>query len=279
MKWNVIITRYKEPNEIFHEALISLSKQINIEIEVLVLDQFINIDTEKLCIKLTESTTHKFKYILIEPISLSYARNYWIEKSSTDYCLFLDADAISDEKWASEIVKVFIENNNVWIVWTKILAKWNWKRNILTYSNYFLSEYSLLDIWDENINVSKVIWASFALNKNILWKEAYFDSNLWRKDWVLLWWEETELCERVIDKWLKVFYVWKSFVYHQISKDRLKYKWIIKRVFWWGVSRWLKWWKPSPVKINRTYKDYLLLPFYLLFYIPGLIYSKFIFQK
>ncbi len=274
MDWSVIITRYKEPDDIFHEALLSLSKQINIKLEILVLDQFMNSDTELLCKKYNEISDHDFKYILIKPISLSYARNFWVKKSSTDYCLFLDADAIADNNWAKEVVSWFIDNEKVWVIWTKILPKWNWNRNIFTFSNFFLSEYSLLNLWDDNLIVNKVIWASFAINKKLLSKDSYFDENLWRKDGVLLWWEETELCERAINKWFNVMYVWKSFVYHQISSERLSYSWIIKRVFWWWVSRWMKWWKPVPVKMNRKFLDYLLLPFYLLFYVPGLIYSR-----
>ncbi|PID86279.1 hypothetical protein CSB08_01295 [Candidatus Gracilibacteria bacterium] len=274
MDGSVIITRYKEPDDIFHEALLSLSKQINIKLEILVLDQFMNSDTELLCKKYNEISDHDFKYILIKPISLSYARNFGVKKSSTDYCLFLDADAIADNNWAKEVVSGFIDNEKVGVIGTKILPKWNGNRNIFTFSNFFLSEYSLLNLGDDNLIVNKVIGASFAINKKLLSKDSYFDENLGRKDGVLLGGEETELCERAINKGFNVMYVGKSFVYHQISSERLSYSWIIKRVFWGGVSRGMKGGKPVPVKMNRKFLDYLLLPFYLLFYVPGLIYSR-----
>lgn len=276
MDATVVITRYKEPNSILNDTLYSVSKQIWCKLNIFMLDQFFNKDTELLCKSLNENPHgHIFEYRLIEPISLSYARNLWISESLNDIVMCIDPDAIASENRASSTIKCFETHKNTAIVWTKIIPKRNWKKNIFLFSSFFRADYSMLDLWNEIIeDVPKVIWASFSVHKWRLWNIELFDWNLWRKNGNLLWGEETDLCQRARKKWLKVTYNWEWYVLHQVSKERLSYSRIIKRIFWWWVSRALSHTKPEPHKIKRKVADYIFLPFYLAIYISWLIYGK-----
>ena len=47
MDLTITLTRYKEPNWLFHESLLALSRQENITASILVLDQFYNQETKE----------------------------------------------------------------------------------------------------------------------------------------------------------------------------------------------------------------------------------------
>jgi hypothetical protein len=65
-KITITTTRYKEPNWLLHETLLSLSKQKKINADILFYDQFLNEETKKYCDDLSNENI-KFNYILIEP--------------------------------------------------------------------------------------------------------------------------------------------------------------------------------------------------------------------
>ena len=277
MEWSVVITRYKEGNNILLDALSSLKGQEKVFLEILVLDQFYNKEVEEYCAS-NSTEKIKFNYIIIEPKSLSYARNFWIKKSTNNMILFLDADAIAATNRAYELIKQ-LNNDDIAISWTKILPKRNGKRNILTYSHYFWADYSLLDLWNDITLTTKVVWASFGLNKNKTSDECYFDEGYGRKNWILLGWEETDLCARVQKKWSKIAYIGTTYILHQIDKERLEYKRLFKRVFFGWISRYLRWWMPQPRGFKKNIYDYLFLPLYLFFYIPWYIYGFIKYKK
>lgn len=274
---SVVVTRYKEDNSLLFDTIKSLSTQEWTSLEILVLDQFYNIETEEFCKELN-SDDHTFLYIVIDPISLSYARNYWLHHAKNNIVLFIDSDAIAMKNWSYEIINLLHKDKQTRVVWTKVLPKWNGKRNILTKSNYFSSVYSLLDLWDGILSIQKVIWASFAVNKKDI-EDIIFNENLWRKNGVLLGWEETEFCDNVKLKWFHIQYTWKTYVLHQINHDRLRLVWLIERVIFLWVGRAMKWWLPSPHKTKKNIFDYLFFPIFLMFYGYGYLYGTIKYKK
>ncbi len=274
-KITITSTRYKEPNWLFHKTIKSLSEQKSILAEVLILDQFFNKETKEYCKRLNNKNI-KLKYIVIKAKGLSYARNYAIKESKTDILLYIDSDAIADKLWAYNLTETLNIKNNIWIVWWRIIPKWHAKPLFLSKADYIYDIYSMLDLWNDSKEITKIVWASFWINIKKLWKEAFFNENLWRKPWKLLWWEESELCKRVLNNWLKIYYNWKAVIKHQVLSERISYSWIFKRMYWWWYSRWLSWWKPktnnSKWKINIW--NYIILPIILPFYILWIIKWK-----
>ncbi|NRH21498.1 glycosyltransferase family 2 protein [Candidatus Gracilibacteria bacterium] len=274
----VIVTRYKEPNSLLFDTIKSLFTQKGTSLEILILDQFYDNETEQFCKKLNSSGDHTFLYTLIDPISLSYARNYGLKSAKNNIVIFIDSDAIAMDNWSYEIINLLKENNQTRIVGTKILPKWNGKKNILTKSNYFSSVYSLLDLGDGVLNISKVIGASFAVNKNNI-EDIFFNENLGRKNGVLLGGEETEFCDKVKLKGFNIQYTGKTYVLHQINQDRLQLTGLIERVVFLGVGRAMKGGLPSPHKTKKNIFDYLFFPLFLMFYGYGYIYGTLKYKK
>jgi len=268
----ITLTRYKEPNRLLFETLSSLALQKNISAKVLMLDQQSDDATKKYC----ETRSNKdvqFDYIVIDTVWLSYARNYAIKMCATDILLCIDADAIADENWAYELTEAFAVDERIGIVWGKILPKFHKTPPFFLKANFIYDMYSLLDNGEENWPTSKIVWASYGIHLWRMWSEAFLDLSLWRRPWVLLWWEETDLCKRAKSKWLLIYYCWRSIILHQILPERLTYIRIMKRAYRWWYSRYVQWGVPTPNNTKSTMWTYiiglLILPVYGTWYISA----------
>lgn len=269
---NIVITRYDEVNQFLIDCFEGLKLQTDKKFQVLFLDQ--KNDEE------IQSIVELYDFVKYEKIplrSLSYARNLWIQKSQHDIIAFLDCDAIPAKNWVKEIKFMFSKHSNIWVVWTRILPIWLLPPKTIHLSSIVLEQYSLLDLWQRIKVVNKVVWASFAIAKTRLSWLAYFDESLGRKNWKLLWWEETDLCERILYEWFQVMYTWKTFVYHQIQKQRVCLYRALKRIYWWWYNRAKRWWIPSSHHKYRNIYDYIFLPLIILFY--GFWYLKWKFEN
>ncbi len=272
-KITITLTRYKEPNWLLHQTLEGLSKQKGIRAEVLFLDQFENLETKNYC-NFISTDLIKFRYVLIKPISLSYARNYAIKHCKTPLLLFIDTDAIPEKNWA-QILSSSLLKEKVAIVGGKIIPKWHKKPLLLSKSSIVSEQYSMLDMGVKEIEVKKVVGANFSLNiERISEKQLYFDEELGRKEGVLLGGEEVDLCERVARTGMRVLYNGQAIVYHQVLPERIKYSWIFRRIYYSGFSRALRGGKPEPTTKKRNFWDYITLPIILPAYIFGYIRGK-----
>lgn len=259
MDLTITLTRYKEPNWLFHESLLALSRQENITASILVLDQFYNQETKEY-IETLSNNYLSFEYIVIEARSLSYARNQAISFCKTDILLYLDSDALPEKNWAFEMFTVFKKNKNIAIIGGKIVPKWHKKPLFLIKSDAIRDLYSLLDLWDQTFPNKKVVGANFGIHIWLLEKEAYFNENLWRSEWILLWWEETDLCKRAIAKNLIIMYVGSAIVVHQILPERINVRWITKRLYWGWYGKYISWGTPGTSNKSKSLISKILLP-------------------
>lgn len=261
----ITLTRYKEPNRLLFETLFSLAKQTWVSAIVRMLDQHFDEATKQYCEKL-QNERIQFDYSVIEPVWLSYARNYAIKHCTTDILLCIDADAIADEHRAYELCAVFNLDEKIGMVWGKILPKFHKKPPFLLQANFVYDMYSLLDNGDVCMPSSKIVWASYGMHLWRMWSVAYLDETLGRRPWTLLGGEETDLCQRVAKAWLLIYYTGKSVVHHQVLPERLNYKRIIQRTYRWWYSRGMQWGTPKANNTKTTIWTYiswlLLLPAY-----------------
>lgn len=264
----ITLTRYKESNTLFHETLMGLSLQSGVIGKVLVLDQFYNRETQDY-IASFQCENLQFEYIVIEPRSLSFARNHAISLCETDILLYIDSDALPEAYWAYEMGKTFSSGSDIAVVWGKILPKWHKKPLFLIRSDVVKDLYSLLDLGEETKPFSKVVGASFGIHIWLLGKEAYFNENLWRSAGTLLGWEETDLCKRAIANNLNIMYCWSAVVWHQILPERIKVKWITRRLYWGGYGKRITGWVPGATNKDPSIISTLLLPVVVLPYVFG----------
>mgnify|MGYP000317676200 CR=1 FL=1 len=272
MKLSITLTRYAEPNWLLAETLESLAKQLNIVATVLMLDQQENAEIAALCQTLTNQNI-TFDYQSIPAKSLSYARNAAIKLCQTDTLLYIDTDAIASPNWAEQLGQALTQSG-VGIAGGKIIPKWHKKPGIIQKSQVVLDQYSMLDLGDDNLEVKKVVGASFGLNKKHLGEAAEFDENLGRRDGKLYSGEESKLCADALNQGLKIIYVGQAVVEHQVLPERVKFSWIATRMYYQGIASAKRGGAPSPSNKGKyTFWDLtalsLLAPFYLAGFLKG----------
>ena len=271
----IAVTRHKEPNWLLWETLDSLAQQTRISAEVILLDQMSDPETERRLNDLSGKSV-RFRYSEIPDKSLSYARNCAVKSARSDFVLFIDCDAIADEHWASEMRRALNEDG-VAVVGGRIVPKWHSEPPLIAKARVVREQFSLFDKGEADADVRKVVGAGFGINRRLLGTEAYFDEKLGRRDGNLLGGEETDLCERALKIGLRVRYNGKAVVIHQVLPERTTYRWILKRLYYAGVSRALRGGKPDPTHGLGAW-DYvalpIVLPIYCLGYLRGLQVSR-----
>lgn len=272
MPVTITFTRYDEPNWLIIETLESLSKQIGINATILFLDQRDDGEIQSI-IETFNTENLNFIRELIPAKSLSYARNTAIKKSAYDQILFIDSDAVAKPDWAANMTDALLRED-IGIVGGRIFLKWHKRPLLLARARVVKEQYSGLDLGTAIKETQKVVGASFAINRNLLGSNAYFDENLGRREGILLGGEETDLCNRAQLAGLKVLYQGSAVVDHQVLPERITYSWIFKRIFYAGYGRAQSGGQPSPSHQMGVW-DYLFIPIILPFYIAGFIKQKF----
>jgi GT2 family glycosyltransferase len=269
---SVVVTRHKEIDQLCEDCLRSLAMQKNIQAEILFIDQQRSNDMKRLCEKLTNKNI-SFFYIPADPQSDYHARNFGVKESNNNIVCFCDIDTVLDQNWGAEISSIFTTMNAA-IVGTRIKPSWPKKPRWYHKSKYILEFYSMLDVADEVIPISKAIGASFAIDKKLLGKDAFFKESLGRNKGKLLGGGETELCSRALKKGLKIYYTPNATARHQVATERMKIKWLWRRAYFGGFSRGLMGGFVQTFNNTRLVpRDYfaliLILPAYILGYAIG----------
>lgn len=267
---SVIIVKYKEPIEVIKECIDSLENQKNVKLEIIFLDQKKSTDVH---IKLNRRSVHELKYIEIPDISLSFARNYGMEIASNDYVAFIDPDAVAKNDWALNIIREFKKDDSVGIIGGKILPRFSGKLRWYHKSPYVLSVYSLLDLGPKSKYVKRIVGANFAINMKLI-KDERFREDLGRRNGKLSGGEETDFCERIARKGIKIKYVPNVVVYHNVSKERLRIWWILRRFYYGGISRGVRGGKPEPFEKQYTIRNLLPLFIFIIPYLIGFVQGK-----
>lgn len=265
---SIAVTRSTESDDLFAEALVSLANQTGLNAEIIVLDQLPSQLMMELCEQLSTSRIG-FNYEAIPTGGLSFSRNHAVLRSSHPILLFLDTDAVVHSEWAVALAEG-LEYHQAGVVGSRILPRWHRTPLFLTRSCWIREQYSLLDWGSATIPVAKIIGAGFGIHKDRLGSEAYFDEKLGRRDNRLLGGEEIDLCRRAARRGVPVFYVGTAIVEHQILPERIRYAWILKRIYYAGVNRML-----AAGGIQPTHRlsvwDYVLLPLVMPFYLLGVL--------
>ncbi|WP_448250488.1 glycosyltransferase family 2 protein [Thalassotalea agariperforans] len=269
----ITLTRYAEPNWLLAETLESLALQKNITARVLMLDQQNNAETALLCKQLTNENI-TFDYHTIPAKSLSYARNEAIKLCETDILLYIDTDAIAAPDWAEKLSEA-LSQENVGIAGGKIIPKWHKTPSFIQKSQVVLDQYSMLDLGEKTIEVSRVVGANFGLNKARLGKLANFDENLGRREGKLYSGEESKLCHDATANGFKILYQGSALVQHQVLPERIKFSWIATRMYYQGMASAKRGGAPNPSNKGKyTVWDYLALVALAPFYIYGYLKAR-----
>lgn len=177
------------------------------------------------------------RYIFEPQLGLSYARNRAIQEARGEFVLFLDDDALASASWIREVVKIFDMDPEIGCVGGKIVPIWEGGRPDWIPDD-FISLYSILDFSKETVEMSEPhipFGANVSFRKSIFKEIQPFRTDLGRIGNNLLSGEESDLIGRIRAKY-KIYYNPYAAVEHKISKSRLNKRWLLRRVYWQGIS-------------------------------------------
>jgi GT2 family glycosyltransferase len=206
-------------------------------------------------------TSIPINYVYEERLGLSVARNHALRKAKGEYVLFLDDDAVASKEWISGIVSLFDSDPQIGCVGGKIEPAWEGAE-----PTWLLPEnrtlYTILDYSDEIVEMKKPalpFGANVAFRKSVFNSLKPFREDLGRVGSNLLSSEETELIDRIRSRYT-VYYTPHAWVKHKIPRSRVSRKWLLRRIYWQGVSSAVS----SERKSGIFFKSVLKLPVFLL---------------
>jgi glycosyltransferase involved in cell wall biosynthesis len=270
MKASVAICTHNRAADL-KEALLSLLQQnFKNSYEVIVVDNCSTDHTKQVVEEFQKMVHIPVVYIFEERLGLSVARNRAIREASGEYVLFLDDDAVACTDWIGGIVALFDLDPQIGCVGGKIDPAWEGSAPLwLSHENRTL--YTILDYSDEIVEMRK---PAIPFGANVAFRKSIFDSmdafreDLGRVGSNLLSSEESELIERIRTRYT-VYYTPHSSVLHKIPRSRISRKWLLRRIYWQGVSRAVS----SKSKAGIFLKSLLKVPLFLLLSIV-FIYDK-----
>jgi GT2 family glycosyltransferase len=238
----------------------------------LVLDQKECLEIRSLCAALS-SADIAFEYNVIPAQGCAHARNIALRLCPTDVLLWTDPDILMAPDWAQKLAEA-LTARKLAVGGGKILPRWHGSPRWYMKTHVMADHYSLIDLGPEDRQTDRIIGGSMGIHVGLLRGKAFFDENLGRKEGTLLGGVDTEFCQRVIKNGFNVYYIGSATAQHQILKDRMTLKWIIRKFYYGGVSRALRGGWPEAMNKTRTLADYIVLGAFAPFYLLGLIKGK-----
>jgi glucosyl-dolichyl phosphate glucuronosyltransferase len=222
----------------FIEAIVSLRNQIYNNIEIITV-----VDGDK---KLYDNVKKyqiinkiKMKVILnTKNLGLSESRNVGIKYAKGDIIAFFDDDAVADENWIMELVRMYEEYDAI-AAGGKLVPLWiGGKMDFLPEEYYWLIGATHRGFADGITEVRNTFGSNISFKTEVLDVLGGFRGELGVKGSGALQGEETEMCERMKQRFGKgVMYNPDAIVHHKIFSGRMKIKFLLRRAFWQGYSK------------------------------------------
>jgi hypothetical protein len=268
----IAITRHDEPDELLLGALDCLQALQKVSATVLVMDQQPSSDIEKYCVA-PRSGAVNFQYCTLAPCGISRARNTALKITCTDLLLFTEPDARVSSNWAFYLCQTL--SGGAVIVGGRILPEWECRPLIVASTGLIMDLYSLLDMGGGRRTSTKVIGCNFGIHISALGDSlAYFDENYGRSPGTLEGGEEIDLCNRAANNGLCIMYDGRALIRHRITRERISYRWLARRIHAAGKSRALKGGTPRPTNNPGVrWTSLLLLPLYCVYILGFLSYK------
>jgi glycosyltransferase involved in cell wall biosynthesis len=173
-----------------------------------------------------------------ENLGLSESRNKGIKEAKGDVIAFFDDDAVADENWLKELVRIYEEKDAI-ATGGKLLPKWTSKKpKFLPEEYYWLIGTTHKGFPEEVAEVRNTFGSNLSFKADVLKALGGFRGEMGVKGRGLLQGEETELCERMRKKFGRgVVYNPDAVVYHKVFPERLKMRFLLRRAFWQGYSK------------------------------------------
>lgn len=128
-----------------------------------------------------------------------------LKENISEYVFLLNNDTIIDKNLFIELFESIknISSENIWLIWPKIF-------------NYFTNTHQIKFYGKLNEKITKVdwvSWAAFLVKTDVLRNVWLFDETFF------LYWEDTDLCYRVTQKYQNYYIQTQSKIYHKIESS------------------------------------------------------------
>ncbi|MCD6456299.1 MAG: glycosyltransferase family 2 protein [Methanophagales archaeon] len=213
MKASIILcTLRSERYDDFEEAINSLLSQNYNNLEIVVV-----VDGNKeLYDKIQKSGIEVDKIRLNEKnLGLSESRNKGIKGAEGDVIAFFDDDAVADEDWLKELERMYREYDAI-AAGGRLMPRWITKKpKFLPEEFYWLIGATHRGFPEEVTEVRNTFGSNLSFKADVLKALGGFRGEMGVKGRGLLQGEETELCERMMEKFGRgVVYSPEAIVYH-----------------------------------------------------------------
>lgn len=179
-----------------------------------------------------------FRSVLINEQGLNICRNAAIIEAKHRYLLFIDDDAYPDKEWLECFRKALMGNKNACIYCGKTINDYE-----IEEPKYLANKFDYLfgakDYGEGEFYLKKGQspgGGNMIIDKEIIKKLGGFDNNFDRRGKLLISNGETELVSKIFKNNFKIYYVPGAKIYHWAGKERTNKKWLIKRMYWQGIS-------------------------------------------
>ncbi|MFH1509080.1 MAG: glycosyltransferase family 2 protein [bacterium] len=265
----VVICTYNRA-QLLKMALLSLVDQTldKSDFDVIVVDNNSTDDTKEI----SKSFENKLnlRYVVEKNQGLSYARNKGIEECQTNYISFLDDDAKANNDWL-EIAYRTIKKKRPEIFGGPIYPFYITKK-----PKWFRDEYEIRKPLKKSsyIDTKKkfLSGSNIFINQNVFEKIGRFDLNLGMKgNNEISVGEETKLQLIAYKNGIKRYFSKKLIVYHLVTEEKMKVKYIIKRFIATSFnSRFI-----YPERNNKLFSSFIHIIIGFVLFIVGLIMFPF----
>ena len=266
----ITLTRYGEPDEQVSRAIRHALDQEGVSGEVLFIEQKVDQPLNETDF---EMGNLQFRMIARKLGGLSDARNLALDEARYPLVLYLDADAMAQPDWARRLASVLQGDDKVAIAGSRILPGWPAKPPVWARARVVADQYSMLDLGKETRPWHRVVGAAFGLNMDKLGHAMRFDPTLGRREGKLFSGEESEFCARAARQGAEIRYVGAAMVTHEVSQERTRLRWIMRRLYYAGLGRAAVGGAPSPSR-RPGLADWLTLPLTLPPYALGWAKAK-----
>ncbi len=253
----ITLTRYREPDWLVLETLDALTRQEGVSGEVILLDQNWSKEFAEQVVSRTTPTL-KFDCVSCEEKGICFARNQGFARANSPIVLQLDPDTIPEPGWAAEIVFA-LRNHGAAVAGSRILPHWRGNPPVLARSKVVLDQYSVLDWGGETVPVNRIVSAGFGVDRRNCAADFRFDESFGRRNGQLFNGAESDFCKRIQAAGGKVIYVGEAVVRHQILPERMRWSWVLRRLYFAGAGRRQQGGSPSPSRRPGVW-DWILAP-------------------
>ena len=179
------------------------------------------------------------RYVFEARPGLSFSRNKGIEAACGKIIAFVDDDIYFREDWLKQMVSTFecqpevdcVGGNSI-PVFEVPRPAWLTDDFAMLYGSTLSGETEKRMIFPEH-----PFGVNMAFRRKVFERVGGFNTRLGRIKQSLLSNEEKELFYRIDRAGMRTHYSPKAVVYHRIPEDRINQQWILKRVFWQGISK------------------------------------------